>query len=204
MSCVCILDYGSGNVKSVFNLFAAIADRVLVSNNPDDIESATHIVLPGVGAFGAAMRKMSEALPLDFLERVVLRRRRPFLGICVGMQVLATRGLEFGDFEGLGWIDGSVEPLHCPHQPLPHVGWNNATPSRPSPLFSCSDTDPDFYFVHSYAMRPADPGAVTATTHYGEEFCCAIQQDNLFGVQFHPEKSQRAGVELAKRFVAYS
>ncbi len=203
MSSVCILDYGSGNVKSVFNLFSPLAQRTVISNDPADIERATHIVLPGVGAFGAAMRKIGVSLPLAVLEQIVLREKRPFLGICVGMQVLATRGQEFGEFAGLGWIEGSVEKVLCQDLPLPHVGWNNASRKRESPLFAGLGDDPDFYFVHSYALRPNDPQVIVATTSYGEEFCSAVQRENIFGVQFHPEKSQRAGLHLAKSFLAF-
>ena len=111
MSSVCILDYGSGNVKSVSNLFFTIARRVVISNDPAEIRQATHIILPGVGAFSAAMRKIRERLPMDVLEQVVLGDKKPFLGICVGMQVLATRGMEFGECPGLGWIEGVVEKI---------------------------------------------------------------------------------------------
>ncbi len=204
MGSVCILDYGSGNVKSVYNLVSSIADDVVVSNDPARIAEATHIVLPGVGAFGAAMRRIRETLPMDALERAVLNDRKPFLGICVGMQVMATVGREFGEHAGLGWIAGHVEQLDTNGLPLPHVGWNNVTREVSSALFAELGDSPDFYFVHSYAFHADDPGHEIAMSHYGTDFCSAIQSGNLFGVQFHPEKSQRAGIQLIKNFLAIS
>ncbi|MGH8176171.1 MAG: imidazole glycerol phosphate synthase subunit HisH [Steroidobacter sp.] len=202
MRSVCILNYGSGNVKSVYNLFTAIESNVVISNDAQVIADATHLVLPGVGAFGAAMRKIHGSLPLDVLGQRVLADRKPFLGICVGMQVLATRGLEFEEHEGLGWVSGTVEKLRCEDMPLPHIGWNNATVRRDSPLLAGLSEEPDFYFVHSYAVQLVNPDYCLATTRYGEEFCSILQHENLYGVQFHPEKSQRAGLRLAKNFLS--
>ncbi|MFZ4703580.1 MAG: imidazole glycerol phosphate synthase subunit HisH [Candidatus Methylumidiphilus sp.] len=204
MSSVCILDYGSGNVKSVLNLFSAIAKHVVISNDPAEIQQATHIILPGVGAFGAAMRKIHERLPIDVLEQVVLNEKRPFLGICVGMQVLATHGMEFGEYPGLGWLGGIVEKINSKHLPLPHIGWNSISCKQDSPLLTGLGDDPDFYFVHSYAFRSENEQYTVATTSYEEEFCSVVQRENIYGVQFHPEKSQRAGVKLAKNFVSIS
>lgn len=204
MARVCILDYGSGNVKSVFNLISSIAEDVVVSNEPARIADATHVVLPGVGAFGAAMRRIRETLPMPDLEQAALSQGKPFLGICVGMQVLAGIGKEFGEHDGLGWIDGQVAELDAKGLPLPHVGWNNVMCKQASPLFAGLGEQPDFYFVHSFAFTPNDPRHEIATSHYGTDFCSAIQRDNLFGVQFHPEKSQRAGIQLIKNFLAMS
>ncbi len=201
MSYVCILDYGSGNVKSVYNLFAALADKVVISNEPADIEAATHLVLPGVGAFAAAMRRIRERLPLDVLERVVLKQGKPFLGICVGMQVLAERGLEFGETPGLGWIGGCVRQLRPGELPLPHIGWNDIA-VKPDPLLAGLGPAPDFYYLHSYVFDAANPDEVLATTEYGEQVTGVIRHNNVYGVQFHPEKSQRAGMRLAKNFLA--
>jgi glutamine amidotransferase len=202
MASVCILDYGSGNVKSVFNLLSTLIDDVIISNAPAVIANASHIVLPGVGAFGTAMRKIRETLPLDALGQAVLTEKKPFLGICVGMQVMASRGVEFGEHAGLGWIAGSVEKLDVNDLPLPHVGWNNVICKQASPLLEGLGSDPDFYFVHSFVFNVENPQHMLATTHYGEEFCSVIQQENLFGVQFHPEKSQRTGIKLMKNFLS--
>jgi glutamine amidotransferase len=202
MTIVCILDYGSGNVKSVCNLFSAIADEVVVSNHVSDISKASHLVLPGVGAFGAAMRKIRENLPILAIEKEVLIKKKPFLGICVGMQVLAEQGAEFGVHHGLGWIKGRVKKLDLNNLPLPHIGWNDISIKQPSPLLTGLGNEPDFYFVHSYVFEVENELNVVATTEYGKEFCCVIQKENLFGVQFHPEKSQRAGLKLAANFLS--
>lgn len=202
MNSVCILDYGSGNVKSVFNLFSSITGKTVISNDPAEIERATHIVLPGVGSFGAAMRHILEKLPMEALKENVLAGKKPFLGICVGMQVLADLGREFGEHAGLGWIAGTVDKLETKELPLPHIGWNNINPKQESPLLQGLGETPDYYFVHSFAFRPKDPAVVLATTEYGGEFCSAIRKDNIFGVQFHPEKSQRTGLKLVKNFLS--
>lgn len=202
MRSVCVLDYGSGNVKSVFNLFNTIAGRVVVSNDPVEIARASHLVLPGVGAFGSTMRKIRAALPLDLLEQTVLIERKPFLGICVGMQVLASRGLEFGEHAGLGWIAGQVSRLETNGLTLPHIGWNSIACKQISPCLDGLENGPDFYFLHSYTFQAEVPHRVLATTQYGREFCSIVQQDNVLGVQFHPEKSQKAGIQLAKNFLS--
>jgi imidazole glycerol-phosphate synthase subunit HisH len=202
MSRVCILDYGSGNVKSVSNLFESIASRVVVSNDPVEIARSSHLVLPGVGAFGSIMRKIRDSLPMETLERMVLRDGKPFLGICAGMQVLASRGMEFGEHAGLGWIAGKVEQLEANGLSLPHIGWNSIAWKQDSPLLEGLEDESDFYFVHSFSFHADIPDHVLATTQYGKEFCSVVQRDNLFGVQFHPEKSQRAGRRLAKNFLS--
>lgn len=198
---VCILDYGSGNVRSVYNMFFTIAASVVVSNRAEDIRSATHIVLPGVGAFGAAMAKIKKTIKLDVLQDQVKNAQKPFLGICVGMQVLAEKGLEFGEHKGLGWIPGSVERLSTGDLPLPHVGWNSIRAVQPTPLLNRFASDPDFYFVHSYAFMQKNPEHALARTVYGSEFTAVIGTGNIFGVQFHPEKSQKAGRVLLENFL---
>lgn len=202
MKKVRILDYGSGNVRSVFNLVQSLGGDVLVSNERARLEEASHLILPGVGAFGAAMEKIRANLPMDLIEDLVLRGGRPFLGICIGMQVLATRGTEFGDHAGLGWIDGCTDRLPVQDLPLPHIGWNNILVRRESPLLASLDDSADFYFVHSFAFRPADPQTIVAEAHYGMDFPCVVQRNNLFGVQFHPEKSQEAGRRLVENFLS--
>ena len=201
---VCILNYGSGNVGSVFNLFSSLDVTVKVSNESSDVEQATHIVMPGVGAFGAAMRKIQNTLPLESLENTVLRGGKPFLGICVGMQVLADTGTEFGEHRGLGWIPGRVDKLDARDLRLPHIGWNDVTLSREDPLLRDLRTNTDFYFLHSFAFRPARPEDTVATAEFGESFCAIVQHDNIRGVQFHPEKSQGAGMQLARNFLGTS
>lgn len=207
MTRVCILDYGSGNVKSVFNLISSLAEQVIISNDVAEIEAATHIILPGVGAFAASMRRINEKLPLDVLREQVLVQKKPFLGICVGMQVLMQTGFEFGETPGLGWLPGKVVKLESGELPLPHIGWNNISvdKSKPlSPLLAGLDQDPDFYYVHSFVCVADDDSQVQATSDYGQHFCAVIEHENVHGVQFHPEKSQRAGIRLAKNFLALS
>lgn len=200
MSRVCILDYGSGNVRSVANLFATLADTQ-VSNDPAAIADATHLVLPGVGAYGAAMARIQRTLPMEAVREAVFAQGKPFLGICVGMQVLSDEGMEFGATDGLGWIPGRVERLEASGLPLPHVGWNDIREERSHPLLNGLESTPDFYFVHSYAFQVSEPGDVIATVEYGSRFAAVVGRENVLGVQFHPEKSQRAGAQLLKNFL---
>lgn len=204
MSSICVLDYGSGNVRSVYNLFSSICDRVTISNEPSAIRDASHVVLPGVGAFAAAMRRIRERLPIDVLESEVCGAGKPFLGVCVGMQVLADTGLEFGEHAGLGWISGRVEKLEVGELPLPHIGWNNIQTKRTHAVLIGLEEEPDFYYVHSYTFRANEPEAVLATTDFGETFTAVVARDNILGVQFHPEKSQKAGIRLATNFLSLS
>jgi glutamine amidotransferase len=198
---VCILDYGSGNTKSVFNLIESILPDVSISNSVSAIEESTHIVLPGVGAFGTSMQKIDQTIPMHSLMDSLFNKKKPFLGICVGMQVMGTLGFEFEENRGLGWIDAEIAQLNSNGYPLPHVGWNSITKTKESVLFQNIEDKSDFYFVHSYAFNPVNKDLITATTTYGEEFCSAIELNNLFGVQFHPEKSHYAGKKLIENFI---
>jgi imidazole glycerol-phosphate synthase subunit HisH len=198
---VCILDFSSGNVGSVKNLFHTLTDRVSVSNDPAVLRAATHLVLPGVGSFGAAMERIRAHIPLDVLKQEIFEARKPFLGICVGLQVLANKGFEFGEYDGLGWIPGVVRRMETGSLPLPHIGWNDITVCRESPLLAGLMPHPDFYFVHSYAYIPVDPADVIATCTYGVEFPCVLGKGNIIGVQFHPEKSQKAGKLVIQNFL---
>jgi glutamine amidotransferase len=199
---VCILDYGAGNVGSVFNALVPLAANVKISNAPADVADATHVVLPGVGAFAAAMSRIKERFDLDRLDRDVRRTGKPFLGICVGLQVLADRGHEFGVADGLGWLKGEVRRIEAGDLPLPHVGWNSIESAVAHPLLRRFPTTPDFYFLHSYCWSGAHEAAVAARCKYGESFACVLAQDNVMGVQFHPEKSQKAGRVLLENFLA--
>jgi glutamine amidotransferase len=210
---VAIIDYGSGNLRSAAKAFErAIADAglaigVTVTRDPDVVARASHVVLPGVGAF-ADCRAGLDALPgmVDTLNRVVIEGGRPFLGICVGMQLMAERGFEHGIHPGLGWIAGDVTLLAAAGAGLkvPHMGWNSLTLRQPEhPLFAGLATGAHAYFVHSYALRPRDPGCALATVAYGEEVAAVVGRDNLVGTQFHPEKSQRLGLRLIANFVRW-
>ena len=174
-------------------MIALRSTTVTVSNDIAAIRDATHIILPGVGAFGSAMAKIRARIPLEVLEEEVLQKGKPFLGVCVGMQVLAAKGFEFGEHAGLGWLKGEVCQLKSGDLPLPHIGWNDIDIIRPAVFFSSFKGRPDFYFLHSYCFVDYDPADLIATCTYGQTFPCALGRNNVFGVQFHPEKSQRTG-----------
>jgi len=196
---VCILDYGSGNVGSVHNLLNRLDYDVKISNESFDIKNSSHLILPGVGAFGSSIEKIKKKIPVDLLNDEVQIKKKPFLGICIGMQVLADKGLEFGEHNGLGWIHGTVEKIN--NKILPHIGWNNVDIKKKSPIFSNLKNLEDFYFVNSYAFKVKDENFLISETMYGETFCSAVQKENIFGVQFHPEKSQKAGQVLINNFL---
>jgi glutamine amidotransferase len=210
---VALIDYGSGNLRSAEKALVRAAREsgsghaVLVTAEPDVIAKADHIVLPGVGAFADCMTGLTSISGMrDALEDAVLRRGIPFLGICVGMQLLATIGREFGETEGLGWIDGEVVKL-APADPalkIPHMGWNDLRLARPHPLFEGIADGADVYFVHSYQFHTEDESAVLATTDYGGPVTAAIGRDNVVGTQFHPEKSQAVGLKLLANFLGWS
>lgn len=194
-----LIDIGSGNLHSVENaLRTAGAGDVLVTADPDAVRGAERIVLPGVGAFGACAAALRAADGLvEALEEAVLRSAKPFLGVCVGMQLMADAGEEHGDHAGLGWLPGRVRRLE-PREgtKVPHMGWNDVTPMGEHPLLARGEA----YFLHSYAYHGA---GLLATTDHGGPVTAAIGRDNLMGVQFHPEKSQRYGLELLQRFLAW-
>lgn len=208
--CVATIDYGSGNLRSVAKaLERAAADaqsghEICVTADPAAVLAADRIVLPGVGAFGDCMQGL-RSIPgmTDALDERVRVQAAPFLGICVGMQLLATRGLEFGEHKGLGWIEGVVEGIADDAMGLkvPHMGWNDLHILQPHPLLSGIEEGENMYFVHSYAVRCANTGDVVATTEYGSPLAAMVGRDNIAGVQFHPEKSQRAGLRLLTNFL---
>ena len=195
-----LIDYGAGNLHSVANaLKAAGARDVAITANPDLVRSAGRIVLPGVGAFGACAAAL-RGVPgmVDALDQRVRRDAVPFLGICVGMQLMAETGEEMGEHAGLGWIAGRIRRL-SPSDPaakVPHMGWNDVSPTAAHPLIEAGEA----YFLHSYAFEGED---VVATTDHAGSVVAAIARDNMAGVQFHPEKSQRYGLELLARFLEW-
>ena len=212
MASVALIDYGSGNLRSAEKALARAAaehgtgHEIVVTDRPDVARKAERIVLPGVGAFADCMRGLS-ALPgmVKALEESVLKRRVPFLGICVGMQLLAEVGREFGDHEGLGWIDGDVvrmEPAD-PALKIPHMGWNELTLRRPHPLFEGIATGAHVYFVHSFVIRPKRNDDIVATSDYGGDVVAAVARNNIAGTQFHPEKSQAVGLSLLANFLKW-
>ncbi|MBP7253181.1 MAG: imidazole glycerol phosphate synthase subunit HisH [Alphaproteobacteria bacterium] len=207
MTTIAVIDYGSGNLRSVAKALQAVAtatETILVTQNASEASTADRIVLPGVGAFADCWRGLN-ALPdmVPSLRHRVLVQGAPFLGICVGMQLLATTGYEHEVSPGLGWLGGEVRNLPRPADgKIPHMGWNNVLFDAPaSPLFrNITDATP-FYFVHSYILTPAQPTQRWAHCHYGQDFAAVVGQDNLCGTQFHPEKSQASGLQLLRNFL---
>ena len=198
---VLILDYGSGNVKSVFNICKYVEKDTLISNNIEDIKNCSHIILPGVGSYKASMNKIKKNLRLEEIMNQIINKKKAILGICVGMQVFANVGHEFEKCNGLGLIDGSVKKLETNKYPLPNIGWNNIKVERDNILFKRLEEDNSFYFVHSFAFIPKNDDNIIASSFYEKKFVCAIQKGNIFGVQFHPEKSQKSGIQLLKNFI---
>jgi len=200
-----VIDYGAGNLRSVVHALnhLGVQDMHLV-HTPQDLAGADKIILPGVGAFGAGMNQLHEQnLVQPLLD--ALRAGVPYLGICLGMQFLFERSDEMGDHAGLGLLPGHVTrfPTTLPYK-VPHMGWNQLDVQRPTPLLAGIPADTSVYFVHSYYCVPADSADVVATVDYGIPFTAVVQRDNLFGVQFHPEKSQRTGLRILSNFLEYS
>jgi len=194
-----IVDIGIGNLGSLRNaLYSQGWDSVFVSG-PEGFERLTHLLLPGVGAFTAAVKRLHYSGLFEPIRRFAAEGR-PVMGICLGMQLLAERGTEGGDIEGLGLVPGRVVPIDAPGLRLPHVGWNNAHQAQPHPLLEGIHNDVDFYFVHSYRFAPTHARNVLGCTEYGERFASIVGQGNVVGVQFHPEKSQSNGLRLLDNF----
>ncbi|MCB5174756.1 imidazole glycerol phosphate synthase subunit HisH [Microvirga lenta] len=212
---VAIIDYGSGNLHSAAKSFeraareAGLDDAVTVTSDPDAVRAADRIVLPGVGAF-ADCRRGLDSVPgmVEALEESVHRHGKPFFGICVGMQLMATRGLEHTTSPGLDWIHGDVKAI-APQDPalkIPHMGWNTLDKRRDHPLLDGIPTGPDglhAYFVHSYALQPQDPDDLVAVSDYGGPVTAIVGRDNIVGTQFHPEKSQTLGLKLIANFLRW-
>jgi glutamine amidotransferase len=212
---VAIIDYGSGNLHSAHKAFeraareAGLGLDIVVTSDPAVVLNASRVVLPGVGAFADCRRGLG-AVPgmIDALNEVVGQRQVPFLGICVGMQLLAERGLEYVTTEGLGWIGGDVELIE-PRDPalkIPHMGWNTLTAMRDHALLEGIPTGPagwHAYFVHSYHLHAADPATVIAATDYGQTVTAIVGRDNIVGTQFHPEKSQKLGLAFIANFLRW-
>jgi glutamine amidotransferase len=209
---ITILDYGSGNLRSVAKALERVGgNHVTISQEPRQIQQADHLILPGVGAFADCYRNLDNA---DLLEPTLahVQAGKPFLGICVGMQLLFSEGHEFGLHMGLDLIPGAVVPfakdMPDPDDPqrflkVPQMGWNRVHQEQPHPLWHQIPNESHFYFVHSYHGQPLDPAHVAGVADYGLHFTAAVARDNLFATQFHPEKSQRHGLQLLENFVAW-
>ena len=201
---ICIIDYGMGNVGSIVNMFKKIGIKSVVSSDPNIINQADKLVLPGVGAFDRGMQNLIDRGLIDLLNTRVLKENVPILGLCLGMQ-LFTRSSEEGSSSGLGWVDAKTVRFIFPQGDnkslkVPHMGWNTIKICKQHSLFSNYAEPPRFYFVHSYYVQCAIQETILATSHYGIEFASMIIQDNIIGAQFHPEKSHSFGMRLLKNF----
>ena len=209
---VAIIDCGSGNLRSAAKAFEraaaeeGISARIEVTNEPEAVARADRVVLPGVGAFADCRRGLAAVTGLEAaLRETAIVRVRPFLGICLGMQLMADRGREFETVSGLGWIAGEVVPIEPSDATLkiPHMGWNQIEPRTPHPLLQGLGAGAHAYFVHSYHFRLAEPAHLLAATDYGGLLAAVIGRDNMSGTQFHPEKSQEAGLRLIGNFLRW-
>ena len=201
---IVVIDYGMGNLGSIANMLKKVGASALVSGRREDVEGADKLVLPGVGAFDNGMRNIRERGLLEALHEKVIRRRTPILGICLGMQLL-TRSSEEGQSQGLGWLDAETirfafPPDSRPPLKIPHMGWNTVQPISSDTLFAGMPQQPRFYFVHSYHVVCRQAEDVLARAQYGFQFCAALRAGHIFGVQFHPEKSHKFGMQLLRNF----
>ena len=200
---IAIVNYGSGNLQAIANIYGRLNVPFVIASTPGELDGADRILLPGVGAFDQAMEELERSGMRRALDRAVCEEKRPILGICVGMQLLA-RSSEEGTAAGLGWIDGVVRrfdpAVMAESTLLPHMGWNTVEPTEPHPLFAGVDLSTGYYFLHSYYFECADRSNVLGVTDYGLPFTSVVHRDNVFGVQFHPEKSHHAGIQLLKNF----
>jgi glutamine amidotransferase len=199
---IAIIDYGVGNTHSVKEAINLLDCNVSITNDPQKLEKADALILPGVGAFEAAMRNLHQRDLIEPLQEIVFKKKTPILGICLGMQLLADYSEENGYHEGLGWITGKVVKINSQKDVrVPHVGWNNVEILKKEPLFERIKDEANFYFDHSYHFIPADENTIAATVNYAVPLVAAVKKDNIHGVQFHPEKSQITGLRLLKGFL---
>jgi glutamine amidotransferase len=200
-----IVDYGMGNILSVFHALEMVGARVKICGHPEELNEASRIVLPGVGAFRDCMANLKRNDFTEALHEAVFDQGKPILGICLGMQAMAQKSYEGGEYAGLGWIDAEVVRLHPadPSLRIPHVGWNEVSFENGSLLFSGLRSSSDFYFVHSFHMKCRNEMDVNAFCNYGGQFTAAVLKDNIFATQFHPEKSQDYGLRVLDNFLKW-
>jgi glutamine amidotransferase len=200
---IAIVDYGLGNIRAFANIFKNLGVPVRIARTAAELEGAQKVILPGVGAFDHAMERLQDSGMRPTLNSLVVEQQRPVLGVCVGMQILASSSEE-GRRPGLGWIPGVVRRIHFAERGagaiLPHMGWNNVRATVASPIMNELAPDPIFYFLHSYYFVSESPQHSIAEAEYGARFTCAVQCGNVFGVQFHPEKSHRNGIQVLHNF----
>ncbi|MBH87710.1 MAG: imidazole glycerol phosphate synthase subunit HisH [Pelagibacterales bacterium] len=207
-----IIDYGSGNIRSVLKSFEKAASlvsteiQIKIIKNADELKKIEKIVLPGVGAFADCMEGLKSRVNLiEMLNKKVIEEKKPFLGICVGMQLLANSSSEYGHTKGLSWLDGEVENIKIINEDIkiPHMGWNSIIFDKDDPLLINIKKGEDFYFVHSYQFNVKENNFVLAKTNYGADITAIVLKNNILGTQFHPEKSQRAGIQFIKNFLEW-
>lgn len=199
---ICIVNYGCGNTKSIENALKFLGYNAFISNQVKDIKKSTHLILPGVGSYSNAMAKIKLNLNLKIIEKEVLEKNKPILGICVGMQIMSKFGFEFKKTKGLNWLDGSVVKMKNKPNIVPEVGWNNLIIHlKKNKLFEKIDERDYFYFVHSFNFKTLKKKEILASTNYNDKFTSIVSKKNIVGVQFHPEKSQSSGLRLLKNFV---
>jgi glutamine amidotransferase len=200
---ITIIDYGLGNILAFVNVYNRLNIPVTVAKSAKDLHDASRLILPGVGSFDHAMQQFDQSGMRHIVEQLVIQEKKPVLGICVGMQMLAKSSDE-GNLPGLGWIDGKVKKFDLSAMPaetyLPHMGWNDVIPVADSGLFNRMERDTQFYFLHSFYFECNQQSNVLAVSDYGGNFSCAVRQGNVYGVQFHPEKSHHFGSQLLKNF----
>jgi glutamine amidotransferase len=196
---IAIVDYGMGNLRSVSKAFKKVGVDALVTSRPSDIDNASAVVLPGVGAFRDCMRNLAD---LNILEAIVksIEKGKPYLGICLGLQILFSESMEFGSNRGLNIFSGKVVRFTGDHLKIPHMGWNTVTLKKCPPIFEGVNNNSYFYFVHSYYVAPDDSSIIGGTTRYGRDFTSMVWKDNVMATQFHPEKSQQLGLAVFRNF----
>jgi len=192
-----------GNLRSVAKAFEKVGCEPIITNDIETIKKASKIVLPGVGAFADGMKHLEELGLIDVLNEEVIQNKKPFLGVCLGMQLISKKSYENGDTNGLGWINAEVVKFEFEEKKLkvPHVGWNNTEFKNKNILFDGIDNNSDFYFVHSYHFKTLDEDVITSKTDYGFNFVSSVHKDNIYAFQFHPEKSQEVGLKIIQNFV---
>ncbi len=201
---ICIIDYGCGNTKSILNSLKYINSKAVISNKDDVIKKSSHLILPGVGSYGNAMQKINSKINLKLLNNEVLNVRKPILGICVGMQIMSNYGFEFKRTKGLSWLDGEVKKMKSKPNIIPQIGWNNLNiKMEKNKIFENITKKDFFYFVHSFQFNLKKKNDLLASTFYNDHFSSVINRKNILGVQFHPEKSQSAGIKFLKNFIDY-
>jgi glutamine amidotransferase len=200
---VIVIDYGMSNLGSIARALEECGANILVSANPNDLKTADKIILPGVGAFADGIKNLNERGWTKVIQKKVIGNKIPILGICLGMQLLASKGYEGGEFKGLNLIEGEViKFIPTNNERIPHVGWNEIVKTKESILFNNIENGVDFYFVHSYHLKVKNEEDVIAKTKYCTEFVAAVNKENIFGTQFHPEKSIPLGFEILKNFLS--